>query len=54
MRGLVIAEEFRGRNYYDILSSVIPSLATSEPGNIKAEEAPNLKTVVSMSVQHPK
>ncbi|MCA0969011.1 AMP-binding protein [Halobacillus litoralis] len=46
---LILAEEFRGTSYLDILKEICPELETSEKGNLESERLPFLKNVVVLS-----
>ena len=43
---LVCASRFLNQNFADMVSRILPELATSEPGNLCAERFPNLRAVV--------
>lgn len=46
---LILAEEFRGTSYIDILKEICPELETSEKGDLQSERLPFLKNVVVLS-----
>ncbi|KOB75663.1 Uncharacterized protein OBRU01_07159, partial [Operophtera brumata] len=47
MKGLVIGETLKNRNYYGTLEKLIPELHSSKPGQIKSKEFPYLTSVIS-------
>ncbi len=46
---LVMADQFKQSNFINILQTVVPELANSLPGALKAEAVPELKTVISLA-----
>ncbi|KHE72476.1 AMP-binding protein, partial [Halobacillus sp. BBL2006] len=46
---LILAEEFKGTSYIDILKEICPELETSEKGDLQSERLPFLKNVVVLS-----
>lgn len=46
---LIMAEEYKGTSYIDILNNVYPSIKRSEKGKINTEKLPYLKNVVILS-----
>ena len=48
-RALVLAQSFKTSNYVEMLRSLAPELADSEPGRLSAAKLPQLKHVIVMS-----
>ena len=46
---LILAEEFKGTSYIDILKEICPELESSEKGDLQSERLPFLKNVVVLS-----
>ncbi|WP_082234083.1 AMP-binding protein [Halobacillus massiliensis] len=46
---LILAEDFRGVSYIDILKEICPELEYSEKGDLQSEKLPNLKNVIILS-----
>ncbi|WP_173916392.1 AMP-binding protein [Halobacillus sp. Marseille-Q1614] len=46
---LILAEEFRGVSYIDILREICPELEYSEKGDLQSEKLPHLKNIVVLS-----
>ncbi|KOB71613.1 AMP dependent coa ligase [Operophtera brumata] len=47
MKGLLIGETLKNRNYYGTLEKLIPELHSSKPGQIKSKDFPHLTSVIS-------
>ncbi|XP_021956368.1 medium-chain acyl-CoA ligase ACSF2, mitochondrial isoform X2 [Folsomia candida] len=54
VKALVLAEQFKTSNYYNMLLESIPELEKSDPGRLNSKGAPTLTTVVSMADKPPK
>ncbi|XP_065582419.1 medium-chain acyl-CoA ligase ACSF2, mitochondrial-like [Artemia franciscana] len=53
MAALVTAESFKFQHYYELISSVVPEIEHSSPGEIQSKHAPSLKSVIMISdVEH--
>ncbi|MCB0563708.1 MAG: AMP-binding protein [Phaeodactylibacter sp.] len=51
---LFTADQFKKSNYIEMLNSLMPELETGEPGKLRAEKLPRLRTVVHLGWdQHP-
>ncbi|RWZ60371.1 AMP-binding protein [Halobacillus fulvus] len=46
---LILAEDFRGTSYLDILKEICPELETSEKGDLQSDRLPFLKNIVVLS-----
>src|SRR5699024_9222710 len=46
---LIMAEEYKGTSYIDVLNNVCPLINQSEKGNINSSKLPHLKNVVIIS-----
>ncbi|ARI77368.1 AMP-binding protein [Halobacillus mangrovi] len=46
---IILAEEFKGTSYIDILKEICPELESSEKGDLQSERLPFLKNVVVLS-----
>jgi fatty-acyl-CoA synthase len=46
---LVLVEQFKTSNYFDMLNEVCPELSSSTPGKLSSKEFPKLRHVVSIS-----
>ena len=46
---LFLIDAFRGSDYFAMVNQVVPELANSRPGHLRANEFPRLRHVVSMS-----
>ncbi|KAL5285432.1 ACSF2.2 family protein [Megaselia abdita] len=46
VKALVASETYRNTNYYTILEEIIPELKNSEPGKIKSESVPSLRSLI--------
>ena len=46
---LILAEEFRGTSYIDILKEICPELDTSMKGDLDSERLPRLKNIIVLS-----
>ncbi|WP_406946222.1 AMP-binding protein [Halobacillus sp. SY10] len=46
---LILAEDFKGTSYIDILKEICPELETSEKGDLQSDRLPFLKNVVVLS-----
>ena len=49
---LVAADSFKTQNYYQMLSTIMPEIVTSNPGSLKSDSVPSLSTVIMMSESH--
>jgi len=49
---LVAADSFKTQNYYEMLSTIMPEILTSNPGSLKSDSVPSLSTVIMMSESH--
>jgi fatty-acyl-CoA synthase len=47
-RALVMSPRFKNSQYLEIINAVLPELATSEPGQLRAVQAPDLQWVVRL------
>ncbi|XP_072938982.1 medium-chain acyl-CoA ligase ACSF2, mitochondrial [Epargyreus clarus] len=47
LKGLVIGERYKTRNYYGTMNQIIPDLNKTKPGQIKSELFPNLSTIIT-------
>lgn len=45
---VVIAEQFKTSNYYEMMVQVCPEIESSDPGKIQAKAAPSLTSVVTI------
>lgn len=43
---LILAENFKGTSYVDIVNEVAPELKNSEPGQLNSDKVPKLKRVI--------
>ncbi|KAL5279310.1 ACSF2.2 family protein [Megaselia abdita] len=46
VKAIIAPETFKSQHYYSILESIIPELKNSQPGSIKSNEVPTLKSVI--------
>ncbi|MCA0983144.1 AMP-binding protein [Halobacillus yeomjeoni] len=46
---LILAEDFKGTSYIDILKEICPELSTSEKGDLQSDRLPFLKNVIVLS-----
>ena len=53
VRGLALVDTFKSSNFYDMLNKACPELAASDLGELKSEEFPQLKWVVSLRGHRP-
>lgn len=44
--GLILATEFKGSNYVDMLRSLVPELARARPGQLHSARLPDLRSVI--------
>lgn len=51
IKAIVAPEAFKRTHYYEILRDICPELAHSEPGKIRSEKFPHLKSVIINSPQ---
>ncbi|XP_023170372.2 medium-chain acyl-CoA ligase ACSF2, mitochondrial [Drosophila hydei] len=51
IKAIIAPETFKSQNYYEILRSICPELADSEPGKIKSDKFPHLRAVIINSQQ---
>ena len=49
---LILAPRFKTSDYAGMLADLCPELAGSEPGNLHAAKAPDLRTVIAFGEQH--
>lgn len=49
VKALVTMDEFRGVNYVNLFSELLPELADAAPGFLSSQHFPHLKTVVTLS-----
>ena len=47
-RALVLADTFKTSNYLEMIESLAPELAKSEPGHLKSAKLPNLEMVIKL------
>ena len=47
-KAIITAPNFKSSNYLELLNTLIPELATSEPGQLNSDKIPHLKTVIRM------
>ncbi len=47
-KAIVSAEHFKSSHYLEMLNELLPELAASDPGNLHADELPELRTVIRM------
>ncbi|CAK1601302.1 unnamed protein product [Parnassius mnemosyne] len=47
MKGLLIGNEIKNRNYYNKLKHLIPEIDKSKAGSLKSEQFPTLNTIIS-------
>jgi fatty-acyl-CoA synthase len=52
-RALFLTDEFKASDYFATVLSALPELASSTPGTLNAEAAPELRWVVSFPAVHP-
>ncbi|SFF60457.1 fatty-acyl-CoA synthase [Halobacillus alkaliphilus] len=51
---LILAEDFRGTSYIDILKEICPELSSSLKGDLQSERLPHLKNIITLSdKEHP-
>jgi len=50
-KALVTAAQFKTSNYLEMLNTLAPELATSQPGELKAKRLPHLRTVVRLGAE---
>ncbi|XP_017043963.1 medium-chain acyl-CoA ligase ACSF2, mitochondrial [Drosophila ficusphila] len=46
IKAIIAPESFKSQNYYEILKSICPEISDAEPGKIKSEKFPHLKSVI--------
>ncbi|XP_030565520.1 medium-chain acyl-CoA ligase ACSF2, mitochondrial [Drosophila novamexicana] len=51
IKAILAPDTFKTQNYYEILRDICPELAQSEPGKLKSEKFPHLRTVIINSQQ---
>ncbi|XP_002064748.2 medium-chain acyl-CoA ligase ACSF2, mitochondrial [Drosophila willistoni] len=54
LKAIVAPEIFKSQNYYEILRGICPEIADAEPGKIKSEKFPHLRSVIINSETHLK
>jgi len=47
----VTAAQFKTSNYLEMLTTLAPELATSQPGELKAKRLPYLRTVIRLGAE---
>jgi len=50
-KALVTAAQFKTSNYLEMLTTLAPELATSQPGELKAKRLPYLRTVIRLGAE---
>ena len=50
-KGLILAESFKTSHYLEMLQALAPELDLAEPGKLKAEKLPHLRTVIRMGAE---
>ena len=50
---IILMDSFKSSKYREMLMEVAPEIATCEPGNIKSEALPELKTVILLDGEEP-
>jgi len=50
-KAIVIADQFKGSNYVDMLRDIAPELDQAEAGNLSAHRLPHLKLVICLSTE---
>lgn len=50
-KAIVIADQFKGSNYVDMLRDIAPELDQAEAGNLRAGRLPHLKLVICLSAE---
>lgn len=48
VKAIVSAQNFKTQNYYEMLSTVCPELATSAPGRLRSEKLPMLESIIML------
>ncbi|KAH8297914.1 hypothetical protein KR018_000615, partial [Drosophila ironensis] len=46
IKAIIAPEQFKTQNYYEILRSICPEIADAEPGKIRSEKFPHLRSVI--------
>lgn len=49
MKGLICNHTFKTQNYHNLMLEVAPEIASCTPGNIKSENLPNFKALITMT-----
>ncbi|CAH0564378.1 unnamed protein product [Brassicogethes aeneus] len=49
IKAMISGHIYKKQNYYEILNKVIPNLITNEPGKIKNNNVPSLKSIISIA-----
>ena len=52
-RALVLAESFKSSKYFDMIRSLVPELASAEPGCLDSEKLPELEMVIGFADDVP-
>lgn len=52
-KALVLAEKFKSSDYVGMLQEIAPEIASSNPGQLKAQRLPDLKTAIVISGEAP-
>jgi fatty-acyl-CoA synthase len=52
-RALVLAESFKSSRYFEMIQSLVPELATSEPGRLQSRKLPGLHMVIGFAASIP-
>ncbi len=51
---MVVAEQFKTSNYYQMMVETCPEIEKSDPGKIQAKAAPTLTTVITIPTTQQK
>lgn len=51
-KAILLTAHFKSSNYLDMMQTLLPELATSEPGRLHAARLPKLRTVIRMGKEH--
>ncbi|XP_017063299.2 medium-chain acyl-CoA ligase ACSF2, mitochondrial [Drosophila eugracilis] len=46
VKAIIAPETYRSQNYYEILKNICPEISDAEPGKIRSEKFPHLKSVI--------
>ena len=47
MKGLLIGEKIKNRDYYEILNKLVPELPTSKEGSLQSKNCPSLRHIIT-------